>query len=403
MAEPLTAPSRRQIVAGGLAALLPAAVRGQPAVRVLRAQPGDPGWSYEGSAPGPLLRVKRGEEVAVRLVNELAEPTTIHWHGVRLPNAMDGVPGLTQEAVAPGASFDYRFTPPDAGTFWYRPHARAQQRRGLSGVLIVDESVPIAIDRDVTLILGSRAGASEPPQINGLARLDIPVRTNERLRLRLVNTTERIIALRLERHAATVMAIDGQPAEPFVARASRVALGPGNRIDLFVDARLEPGSAAAILVEMPGGDDMALARLIYAASPARGEPPAETTPLPPNPLPARIEFRGAFRGELALASGHMKPLEAFGPPLFSIRRGRTVMLALPNRSAQPCAVHVHGHHLRLLDALDDGWKPFWLDTILVGPGETARAAFLADNPGKWLIEGHVPGRPEAVSAWFEVA
>lgn len=78
------------------------------------------------------------------------------------------------------------------------------------------------------------------------------------------------------------------------------------------------------------------------------------------------------------------------------------MLALPNRSAQACAVHIHGHHLRLLDNLDDGWKPFWLDTVLVGPGETARVAFLADNPGMWLIEGHVPARPEPILAWFEV-
>jgi FtsP/CotA-like multicopper oxidase with cupredoxin domain len=394
-----TLPSRRQVVAGGLAAVLPAPARGQPAVRVLRAQPGDPGWSYDGSVPGPLLRVKRGEEVAVRLVNELTEPTTIHWHGVRLPNAMDGVPGLTQEAVAPGASFDYRFTPPDAGTFWYRPHSRAQQRRGLAGVLIVDEA-PLGVDRDVALVLGPGADG-DTPQVNGLASLDIPVRTNERLRLRLINAAERIVALRVERHAATVMAIDGQPAEPFLARESRVALGPGNRIDLFVDARLSPGSMAAILAEVPGGET-ALARLVYGAGMARAEPPAETKPLPPNPLPARIEFRGAFRGELLLESGLMKPAQAFGPPLFSVRRGRTVMLALPNRS-HPCAVHVHGHHLRLLDNLDDGWKPFWLDTVLVGPGETARVAFLADNPGKWLIEGHVPGRPEAVFAWFEVA
>src|SRR2546423_14485251 len=78
---------------------------------LIRAQPG---------MRGPTLRVKRGEEVSVRLVNETSEPAALHWHGVRLPNAMDGVPGLTQEVVAPGAAFDYRFTPPDARTFWYR-------------------------------------------------------------------------------------------------------------------------------------------------------------------------------------------------------------------------------------------------------------------------------------------
>ena len=103
------------------------------AFRLLRAHPAgasasgaDPALRYDGSLPGPTLRAKRGEELRVRLVNALAEPTGVHWHGVRLPNAMDGAPPLTQPAVEPGASFDYRFRPPDAGTFWY--HAASPPR-----------------------------------------------------------------------------------------------------------------------------------------------------------------------------------------------------------------------------------------------------------------------------------
>ncbi|MGI9414632.1 MAG: multicopper oxidase domain-containing protein, partial [Hyphomicrobiales bacterium] len=76
-------------------------------------------WGYDGSVPGPTIRCRRGEPVHVRLVNQLGEPTTIHWHGLRIDNAMDGVVGLTQDAVEPGGSFDYVFTPPDAGSFWY--------------------------------------------------------------------------------------------------------------------------------------------------------------------------------------------------------------------------------------------------------------------------------------------
>ncbi len=91
--------------------------------------------------PGPTLRVRRGDEVKVRVVNRLAQPTAVHWHGLRLDNRMDGVPHLTQAPIAPGASFDYRFTAPDAGTFWYHPHWHASEQlgRGLHGLLIVDE------------------------------------------------------------------------------------------------------------------------------------------------------------------------------------------------------------------------------------------------------------------------
>src|SRR5262245_52558090 len=152
--RPLIPLSRRAFLAGGLTVTcLRLPVRAQQAAgeRVLHARPGTaalhggglpttPIWGYDGVAPGPALRVKRGEELRVRLVNELPEPTTIHWRGLRLPNPMDGVPHLTQQPVAPGSSFEYRFRPPDAGTFWYGPagNAAAQTSRGLRAALIVD-------------------------------------------------------------------------------------------------------------------------------------------------------------------------------------------------------------------------------------------------------------------------
>ena len=99
----------------------------------------------------------------------------------------------------------------------------------------------------------------------------------------------------------------------------------------------------------------------------------------------------------AASSGH------HGPPLFSVKRGRTVMLAFVNRTAFPHGMHVHGHHFRLLDNLDDGWKPFWLDTVLVAPQATARIAFVADNPGKWMIHCHMLEHHDTgMGAWFEV-
>ncbi|PHR19407.1 MAG: copper oxidase, partial [Hoeflea sp.] len=113
-------------------------------------------WTYNGSAPGPEIRVKKGERVQVRFTNKLEEPTSVHWHGIRIDNAMDGVSGLTQKPVEPGGSFVYDFVAPDAGTFWYHAHNKSwnQVARGLYGPLIVDETEPVfERSNDLTLVL----------------------------------------------------------------------------------------------------------------------------------------------------------------------------------------------------------------------------------------------------------
>ncbi len=114
-------------------------------------------WGYNGEVAGPLLRVKKGEELNVRLVNKLSQPTTLHWHGLRIINSMDGAAGLTQEPAQPGSSLDYRFTPPDSGLFWYHPHclpySGEQLARGLHGALIIDEETPPLADRDMLAVL----------------------------------------------------------------------------------------------------------------------------------------------------------------------------------------------------------------------------------------------------------
>jgi FtsP/CotA-like multicopper oxidase with cupredoxin domain len=410
--------SRRRLLAGAGVAIasfgLP--TRGQAQIasdgfRLLRAQPVGAGHEtpsarsalrYDGTLPGPTLRVRRGEELRVRLVNGLAEPTSVHWHGVRLPNAMDGVPHLTQSAVAPGASFDYRFRPPDAGTFWYHAATGSEIDRGLHGALIVEETQPVPVDRDIVLVLGGGAlDAAATVLVNGSIRPDIAVRSGERLRLRLINASAaRGLTLRLEGHAPWVMAIDGQPAEPLLARDGRVGLGPGNRVDLLVDAAPAGGTVGRLLAG--DADEQPVARLVYErggeASAARR---AEPLPLPPNPLPTRIDLRGSLRAELNLANA--KPLDPAGAPLFSVPRGRAVTLAIRNAGGAPRALHLHGHPFRLLHRLDDGWKPFWMDTLVVG-AQTERIAFVADNPGKWLIGCRMLERPDTEAGyWFAVS
>ena len=367
---------------------------------------------FEGTVPGPLLRVKRGEELEVRLVNELVTDMSVHWHGVRVPNAMDGVPGLTQAAVAPGDSFDYRFTPPDAGTYWYFAPSRFIEDRALYGVLIVDEAERVDVDGDIALMLDAwTLGADGRPDpngtthftANGLPTVDISVNTNERLRLRLLNASrDRLLTVRVDRHTATVVAIDGQHAEPFPARDSRVALPPGNRVDLFIDATLAPESTAPIFI---GLDDREapLARLIYGSAPGRDAARPDAKPLPENPLPQRMNFAAAIKLDVALDDPRYRPaVGSFGRPLFTTAPRQSVIIGFKNTTNHAQVVHLHGHSARLLDALDDGWKPYWLDTVLAPPQRTTRIAFVADNRGKWLIESQVLRGDSGIRTWFEV-
>ena len=126
-------------------------------------------WSYNDSAPGPEIRVRQGDRLRVTVENGLDEATTIHWHGIRLPNAMDGVPYITQPPIEPGGSFVYEYTLPDAGTYWYHPHQRSyeQSGRGMHGALIVEERNPVRVDRDVVWVLGdwSQPGCVDPWRI----------------------------------------------------------------------------------------------------------------------------------------------------------------------------------------------------------------------------------------------
>jgi FtsP/CotA-like multicopper oxidase with cupredoxin domain len=364
--------------------------------RILRAERS----GYDGLIPGPALQVRRGEEVRVRLVNGLSEPTALHWHGVRLANAMDGAPPLTQAPVAPGESFNYRFVAPDAGTYWYHPPR--PMRHGLYGVLVVTEAEPVDIDRDVTLIFdqGTAGPDAAPITVNGKSQFEIRAHRNERLRLRLLNASAAgILALHIEGLRTFMMATDGEPAEPFAARGGRLALGPGNRIDVFVDCTLEPGASTPVVADFADAP-IPIARIVCEdGPPSRPAPRQDPQPVPPNPLPERMDFVGALRFGVTIGKDPAKDAKNTSP-LFSIKRDRTAVIAFSNPTGENCFIHLHGHHFRLLDALDDGWKPFWLDSLPIAPQTDCRIAFVADNPGKWLIEGLA--KDGAAESWFEV-
>ena len=413
-------------------------------------------WAYEGAAPGPELRVPQGEPVRITVLNKLDEDTTVHWHGVRVPNAMDGVPGLTQKPIRPGEKFVYEFTPPDAGTFWYHPHADTLQQlgRGLAGALIVGEPEPVpGIDRDLLWFIqdwrlddagqlaggfGNRMEAGMSGRIGNTVTLNgrvpdkLVVKPGERVRLRLLNAAlARIVALRFEDHAPVVVAHDGQPCDPYSPEGGRVVLGPAMRADLILDMTGKPGQTYRVVDDFYRDLAYKLVDLAYDSKPAR-EPRSEPPPeLPANPVPepdlAAAErhditlqggmmggmgmMRGGMMGGMGMMRGMMghdganwamNGMSMTGdgqpdmPPLFTIKRGKSCVLALKNETAWWHPMHLHGHSFRVIGR---NGKPNprreWRDTVLVPPRESAELAFVADNPGDWMFHCHVTDHQEA--------
>ena len=362
-------------------------------------------WSLEAAKPG--FRFKRGDQLEISLLNELPAPIALNWHG--LDGAPASGPLAMRPPLLPGARESLLIPLRHAGTLLcdVRLLGDAQARPSRALPLIVEESEQIAVDRDEVYLLedwrlrpdgtavapGIDPKGTEPVYtINGQTSLDIPVRVNERLRLRFINGFQRnVIAIKTENHEVRVMALDSQPAEPFQARNGAVVLAPGGRADVFIDGAAAAGTTSAILLH-DGKQARPIARLITSnEKPVRAAQLQPAPPLPSNGLPAQLDLKNASRFDLTLggaAADWARPADfaASAPAAFRVKSGRVVVLALTNRADIATVFHLHGHHFRLLDRLDDGWKPFWLDTLAVEPGQTQRIAFLAETAGRWLIE-----------------
>jgi FtsP/CotA-like multicopper oxidase with cupredoxin domain len=422
MADRIFPLTRRRLLTGlGTAVLSPAMapmvaaesrtsllLQAKPGIAALRpGQPDTPSWSLLTTAPDTGMRFRRGEELAVTLGNELPVPVVLNWYGI------DGVPTaeplVARPPLASGAKDSFVMPLRHAGTFLcdIRLLGDGRERPLPARALIVGETERIVVDRDEVVLIedwrlrpdGTAIAPGIDPKdtaplftVNGQASLDIGTRTNERLRLRFINACQRNgIAVKIEDHDVTVMAIDGQPSEPFLARNGQLVLAPGTRVDAFVDAVRPPGSTSSILLH-DGTEPRPIGRLVYSGeAPIRAAPLPPAPPLPSNGLPTRLDLKSAMRVDLTLGrpqADWVTPV-TFGTasaPAFRTKAGRTVVLALTNRADIPTIFHLHGHHFRLLDRLDDGWKPFWLDTLAIEAGQTQRIAFAAEHVGRWLIE-----------------
>lgn len=465
----MTKPTRRQFTSalGALALPLPSLslaqasdgflpLRAEPAKAQLLA-PGQPEtevWAYNKTVPGPVLRVRQGERLKIRFFNDLPQPSTVHWHGIRIDNAMDGVAGLTQPVVQPGESFEYDFVAPDAGTYWYHPHSRTweQLARGLYGLLIVEERDPPEFDLDLPLILddwrldetgsineaslGSMFDKSHGGRlgnwvtVNGTSDPKLTVPTNARVRLRIANASNaRVLRLNIANLKGQVIALDGQPVLQAPVSSETVTLAPSQRVDIAFRATSEPDQTSDLFVQ-GRGEDISVARLQTAGAVVEER---AFTPLHANKLPKlgplqnalKVDFlmEGGARGRMQQATYNGQVLSirelvragqawAFNgisgrteDPLFKAQRGQTVVVSMNNDTAWPHAMHFHGHHVQAIERDGSPVKNGpWRDTVLMNPREKLKVAFPAENIGKWMLHCHMLEHQAAgMATWFEVS
>ncbi|WGY48268.1 multicopper oxidase family protein [Vibrio sp. ABG19] len=386
---------------------------------------------FNGSIPAPTIRCRQGKKVTIHFTNKLNQPTTIHWHGLRIPIAMDGVPFLSQDPIMPGETFTYEFTPPDAGTFWYHPHMNSvnQLGMGLVGMLVVEEADPVVFDQEFSLMLkhwhidkqgqwkqrmiprySARMGTpGEWGTVNGQHNPQYPIKHNATVRARIANVDNTITyPIAVQGVDAWIVAIDGNPiTTPYLLKEHK--MGPGMRLDI---AFIAPAAGQTVYIrQMKGKFAFPLCEFVSQESWLAEEKSIPRLPL--NPIPEvdlyraeEIDFVFEWEGAVTPAdeSGNAVPdfwlinkrawegMSAgnIPKPLATLTRGKSYIFNLRNVTQYHHPIHLHGHTFTVIELNGQPVKePFHTDTVLLGKNGSAKAAFVADNPGRWMYHCHV--------------
>ncbi|RQH16217.1 multicopper oxidase domain-containing protein [Bradyrhizobium sp. RP6] len=396
------------LMTGGAGPLVTAqlALQARPATLALKAgQPATAIWELAAVSHLGTVRLKRGDRCEVVFRNDLPVPLAPVWYGLNAATAADPLRG--RAPAAPDTTETSIISIPSAGTLLadFRLFEGGLKQPARPLAITAAETSPVGVDRDEVLLIeewrlrpdGTAVPPGQDPKdatrlytVNGKTSFELSAAANERLRLRFINGSQRtVLALKFGSHEVRVMALDGQPAEPFPARNGALVLAPGGRADVFVDT----ATSAAFLLH-DGKETHQVGSLKVSGQSERRAPLLPPQPLPSNDLPEKLDLKGAVRFDVALGAadaGWARPasFSTASAPAFRAKTGRTVVLALKNPAPVTTVFHLHGHPFRLLDKLDDGWKPYWLDTLAIEPGQTQRVAFAAISPGRWLIESVV--------------
>lgn len=409
-------------------------------------------WAFNGTVPGPEIRLRTGNVLRATVRNDLPDPLTIHWHGIALRNDMDGVPSVTQEAIEPGDEFVYEFTAPDPGTYFYHPHTGTQLDRGLYAPLIVEgeASTQAEYDQDITVMVddwidgtgqtpddvltGLRSGAAgmgdmdmgdmgetsaHAPLGDDTGDVDYPlylingraptspaefaVTPGERVRLRLVNAgSDTPFRVAVGGSQLTVIATDGFPVEPVTVDTLLLAMGERYDVDVTI-----PAASAIPLVAVAEGKG---ARALAVLRSGSGDTPASDAN--PDELGGRLlaladlqatpevalgneepdhTYRAALTGDMADYQWGIAASEDDGATL-PVREGERVRLVIENQTMMWHPVHLHGQTFQVVT--DNGHGPR-KDTVIVPAMGTVTVDFVADNPGQWALHCHNTYHAEA--------
>ena len=383
----------------------PADVRVELVARAERITPagGQPfdGFTLNGQTPGPTIRATAGQLIEVELRNEdVPEGITAHWHGVDVPGAMDGVAGVTQDAVGPGETFTYRFVAEQVGTFWYHSHqvSHSQVIGGLFGALVLEPEQGADAAADAVAMIHTYPGGQRT--LNGeVGEVHQTANPGDIMRVRLVNTDNSPTVAWVAGSDFRVLAIDGTELNaPTPVEGRKVGITAGGRADLEVRV---PGTGA-VRVQVPGASLVITSDTVDAPT----EPaPREAVDLLSygSPVPAGFDAEQpdrVFDYDIGRLPGFLDGLPGYwwtinggivpSVPMYMVEEGDVVVMRISNGSGEVHPMHLHGHHLLVLsrDGVPSTGSPWWVDSLNIEHGESFEVAFVADNPGIWMDHCH---------------
>jgi FtsP/CotA-like multicopper oxidase with cupredoxin domain len=393
------------------------------AMKTFGTSPATPVWTYNGLTPGPTIEAKVGDRLVVHFRNSLPEATTVHWHGVRLPAAMDGTVAM-QSPIEPGGTFTYEFTLKDAGLFWFHPHMRSdmQVQKGLYGALRVRATNEPAADVERLLVLDDikldkdgkiteylddhslmMGREGNTLLVNGIANARVKVEPGGLVRLRIVNVANgRFFNLRIPGTKLRVVGTDGGLV-PKPYDVDTLLMSPGERFDVMFVANTEPGTEIALMTEpyerghesgtRPSAEVMRFSVGTGAKLTAKPMPDssADIERLPDSgnvDLPIRFNEK-LIDGQLMFTIN-----DAVHPhiPVITVKNGDVKVLEVANDSDMDHPFHLHGFFFQILakngvavpaDALANK------DTIIVPAKQSMKMVARFDEPGSWMYHCHI--------------
>ena len=401
----------------------------------LRPEGPETGILRYGLAQSPLVfRAHQGQPGQLRLHNGLARPTSLQICGLRGEGRTDDSGMGAGIAVPAGAEGLLGFSASEAGLAWFRPRLDPshQAEQGAAGVLIVEPAGAPTVDQDLVVLLQdwtldaeNRLASLGPPAPKTTSVLtaggkplpsEWTLQPGARVRLRLINASvTRVMVVACEGARPMIVSVDGQPSELFQPNRDTVPIGPGARFEFILDLPRDGGQSVRLILrgtERTGSvmePDQVVAVLHTEGKVMDAKLPI--VPLLPNAsLPAKIPLEASKRADLLIAKagenwsvngvvGRDMPKQ----PVLRVKQGDAVTLGFANTSPDLVPLSLFGQAIRLLHPADDGWEPYWRDTVLLPPGSRNHVAFIADKPGRWPIEsGFATQAVAGLRCWFEV-